>query len=99
MLDCPEPPAAAMADATPLRTVEAAAAALETLRARLPALVQAHPDLNDFLAVFRAECVPLLQRADDPAVRAWLQSELELILTELRAWPAADAWALATLHA
>lgn len=99
MLDCPEPPAAAMADATPLRTVEAAAAALETLRVRLPALVQAHPDLNDFLAVFRAECVPLLQRADAPAVRAWLQNELELILTELRAWPAADAWALATLHA
>lgn len=98
MLDCPEPPAAAMADATPLRTVEAAAA-LETLRVRLPALVQAHPDLNDFLAVFRAECVPLLQRADAPAVRAWLQNELELILTELRAWPAADAWALATLHA
>lgn len=71
----------------PLSTVDQAALALEQVRTRIPALVQAYPDLTEFLAVFRALCVPLLAQAQGE-VRDYLVDELDLILVELRAWPA-----------
>lgn len=75
-----------------LTTVDQAAFALEQLRLRIPTLVQAHPDLTEFLAVFRALCAPLLAQAHGEEVRRYLVDELDLILVELRAWPAAVAW-------
>lgn len=75
-----------------LHTLDDAAFALEHVRVHLPQLVQAYPDLHEFLPVFKSLCLPLLARAADDTVRGFLIDELDRILVELRAWPAGQEW-------